>query len=375
MLVSLCVLQTRLEQQKETTLQKIRELKVSTSEQDTPAYVPTRQASTESLLSTPEHTSREGTLFTPSADKELEAILNRVEAASEPSGDSATKSRPVTGETVTSGTYTSPSSALSKPSIPDEDSQETDRQLQSATQLAPQAMTPLAKSRLGMVTPSISVADLKPSVSQLSLQLSGRRTVMSRETLCEREKLDQHVNMTYQGLTARYHEMLSEINKIDHGLNVGVPPKFLTIPGDKVVQKAPEVPEPSREERGRPESGGTATVTLSDQESGNAEQLDVEPQEEDGLVAVSLEVPITEQADQSGNALVYSSEEDGQSASTEYPSLGDDVAPSYIDESVCDHDVAASMYGESTTYQTGLASEYEQSVLSDNELDNESTLD
>ena len=333
--------------------------------------------------------SREGTMFTPSADKELEAILNREDAPSMPSQESSMKSRPVTGETETSGSYTSPEtvSRNSKPSLPEAYIEEVDRQLASATAQEtfnlPLSLTP-ARSRLGL-TPSASVLDLKGS--QLSLtQLSGRRTVISRETVREREKLNEHINSTYIGLSARYLDMVDDLNRIDSGLNVAPPgsSKFLTIPGEGLP--APPAASPTEQSLQICVDFST-TASTSESENTLGEMASTEDfssnavagqgqAEEDGRVAVSLEVPVSEPtSDQSaGNALLVedSDGEDAQSThfSTEYPSLAAEDVAQMLDAG----EIPPSTYGGSTTYYTGVASDYAHSAASEGDSV-ESTLD
>ena len=333
--------------------------------------------------------SREGTMFTPSADKELEAILNREDAPSMPSRESSMKSRPVTSETVTSGTYTSPEtiSRNSKPSLPEAYIEEVDRQLASATAQEtfnlPLSLTP-ARSRLGL-TPSASVLDMKGS--QLSLtQLSGRRTVISRETVREREKLNEHINSTYIGLSARYMNMVEDLNKIDGGLNIAPPgsSNYLTVPGEG-LPLPPGAPPTEQSLQIAADYSTTASTSGSENILGEVafpEDLSSnaaaggEEEEEDGTVAVCLEVPASEPtSDQSmGEALLMEEldREDAQSThySTEYPSLVAEDVAQMLDAG----EIPPSTYGGSTTYYTGVASDYAQSGTS--EVDsNESTLD
>ncbi|KAK7493218.1 hypothetical protein BaRGS_00015555, partial [Batillaria attramentaria] len=402
----------REEQRKVGNIQRIRDMVSSISGPEMPEP---KEESEES--STAEAVSREGTLFTPSADKELEAILGRAEETSEPSGESSSKSRPFSGETETSGTYSSPgrSSHVSKRSMPEEYIQEVDRQLESEGlgALPNMTLTPLSRSRLG-ISPSTSVQDLK-ATSQISIQLSGRHTAVSRETLLEREKLDEQVSNTYLGLSARYNDMVNEITKIDCGLSLarhsqmssgqsrylGVPGDFVpqppgsTTPSKKTTQSIASTSDESKDDkRVNPDSKTPST-------EGEAEIEAPKEKKREGLegkVAFILAVPVSESQmnkldnndsvvsdsqdnkSANNNSLMYTSdedkgEEDTQSAhySTDYPSLLDDVAPSYIDGSVLDNDAAASTFAESTTYQGGQASEYENSGPSD--IENESTLD
>nr|KAG5704063.1 hypothetical protein BaRGS_017567 [Batillaria attramentaria] len=335
----------REEQRKVGNIQRIRDMVSSISGPEMPEP---KEESEES--STAEAVSREGTLFTPSADKELEAILGRAEETSEPSG----------------------------------------------------------------ISPSTSVQDLK-ATSQISIQLSGRHTAVSRETLLEREKLDEQVSNTYLGLSARYNDMVNEITKIDCGLSLarhsqmssgqsrylGVPGDFVpqppgsTTPSKKTTQSIASTSDESKDDkRVNPDSKTPST-------EGEAEIEAPKEKKREGLegkVAFILAVPVSESQmnkldnndsvvsdsqdnkSANNNSLMYTSdedkgEEDTQSAhySTDYPSLLDDVAPSYIDGSVLDNDAAASTFAESTTYQGGQASEYENSGPSD--IENESTLD
>ena len=299
------------------------------------------------------------------------------------------KSRPVTSETVTSGTYTSPEtiSRNSKPSLPEAYIEEVDRQLASATAQEtfnlPLSLTP-ARSRLGL-TPSASVLDMKGS--QLSLtQLSGRRTVISRETVREREKLNEHINSTYIGLSARYMNMVEDLNKIDGGLNIAPPgsSNYLTVPGEG-LPLPPGAPPTEQSLQIAADYSTTASTSGSENILGEVafpEDLSSnaaaggEVEEEDGKVAVCLEVPASEPtSDQSmGEALLMEEldREDAQSThySTEYPSLVAEDVAQMLDAG----EIPPSTYGGSTTYYTGVASDYAQSGTS--EVDsNESTLD
>ena len=64
--------------------------------------------------------------------------------------------------------------------------------------------------------------------SQLSLNIagSGRLTVMSRDTLRERDQLNEHVSKTYEGLTERYAGMEDELYLVDRGWYIHVPHLF-----------------------------------------------------------------------------------------------------------------------------------------------------
>ena len=381
---------------KESVLKMLRDMassseEAATAQESAPVQkeVTDEASSPDSHTTTPEPYSREGTMFTPSADKELEAILNREEAPSMPSRESSMKSRAVTGETETSGTYTSPEtmSRNSKPSLPEEYIEEVDRQLATAAAQdsfnLPLALTP-ARSRLGM-SPSGSMVDVKGS--QLSLtQLSGRRTVISRETIREREKLNEHITSTYAGLSARYTDMIEDLVKIDQGLNVAAPgsSKYLTVPGE--IQSLPSgtvSTEQSQQATTVPSLDGSASLESSSEGPGtgevnsNSDSKDGEEEEEedDGQVAVSLEIPVSEhQFEQSGTGaeLMESSGGEGSTVSTEYPSLvAEDVAQSLLDDSGGEN-VPASTYAGSTTYYTGVPSEYARSDTPDSD---ESTLD
>lgn len=399
-----CVFQDQEVERKESALKRLRSVVPSASREITPLpQAPQLKELTEERSSPLSHTispalSREGTMFTPSADKELEAILNREDAPSMPSRESSMKSRPVTTETETSGTYTSPecTSRNSKPSLPEEYIEEVDRQLASATAAQesfnlPLALTP-ARSHLGL-TPSASVLDMKGS--QLSLtQLSGRRTVISRETVREREKLNEHINSTYIGLSARYMEMEEDLTKIDQGLNVAPPgsSKFLTVPGDALpLPPATSPPEQSLQIADFSTSGSSlkSESTLEESSSlgdttSNAVARGEEGEGEggDGQVAVSLEVPVSErtsvqpvsESQSTGNAKLVEDSDRAETQSThystEYPSLQAEDVAQLLDVG----DVPPSTYGGSTTYYTGVASDYVQSDGSVADS-NETTLD
>ncbi|KAK7109002.1 hypothetical protein V1264_013121 [Littorina saxatilis] len=328
-----------------------------------------------SLDTSPEPFSREGTMFTPSADKELEAILNRDDSQSQPSGESSMKSRPVTGETSTSGTHTSPETASqnSKPSLPEEYIQEMDRQLGSATGQESfnlnLGLTP-ARSRLGL-TPSASVIDMKGSV----LSLTGRRTVISEETILEREKLNEHISATYAGLSERYTGIADDLVSLDGGLNLGVPgssSNYLTVPGEELP--APPAAQPTEQSRqiaaesvDGSESVEVDAYTLDTSSNDVSKEEAEQGVEEDGHVVISVEVSSSEHISDQSELVEDSEGSDSQSYasySTTYPSaVAEDIAQHLLEGESTEGNVDLSTIDDSTLY-TGGASQYAISARS-----------
>lgn len=197
--------------------------------------------------STPEPLSREGTVFTPTADKELEAILNQDEVEST-SGSASAKSRPATEGSVDlaqelqekqekipedekDGQEQLPSEIVIKE--PDSDTamppageinvltteDATNEQgVSSGKTLSIKQQLDLPRSKDGLLSPVGSFVDMKGSRLSLA-QFSDRRSLISRESMKERQRLNMQVNSVYADLDARYADMLQHLMNIDKGLN------------------------------------------------------------------------------------------------------------------------------------------------------------
>lgn len=227
--------------------------------------------------------SREGTVFTPTADKELEAILNQQEEGETTSGTASasastkSRSRPATEEgrldeteqeeeneeeaekievaegykgTSESGgekKLISAESAREKvisqitiiePIDEEGESQKTSGrpnmeevnfQANNEQTAAPssghalslsslkQQLT-LPRSKEGLLSPTGSFIDMKGSRMSAG-QFSDRRSLISRDSIKERQRMNIEVNSVYADLDARYSDMLQLLRNIDKGLN------------------------------------------------------------------------------------------------------------------------------------------------------------
>ncbi|XP_005089099.1 HEAT repeat-containing protein 4 isoform X2 [Aplysia californica] len=251
-----------LNEKKAVILQRIRSQARSTdSLGSTPqprTSTPLPKTKRESESTTPEPVSREGTVFTPTADRELEAILNQEEIASA-SGSVSVKSRPTTGasEEMETEEYTAGAGGQDEVKVPsrititkaadDEDAAVAQSGDDAAAETADvvdigvipgsaegvegesskqtsgkhRLSLPLNSqkgSRLGFLSPTGSFVDMKGSRLSVA-QFSDRRSVISRDSLREREKVNAEVNAIYTDLNARYADMVDDLIKIDRGLN------------------------------------------------------------------------------------------------------------------------------------------------------------
>jgi len=204
-----------------------------------------RDKRAESERTTPEPVSREGTVFTPTADRELEAILGQDQELGSASGSVSVKSRPMTGVSELTDGEGDPGSAghmefkvksrvtiavddseVAEDSEPHQESGEgvdLERKLDSVEKHTLGIPIHSQKeSRNELLSPGGSILDMdmKGSKSRLSVaQFSDRRSVISRDSLRERQKIDLEVNNIYSDLNARYADMIDELIRIDKGLN------------------------------------------------------------------------------------------------------------------------------------------------------------
>lgn len=144
------------------------------------------------------------------------------------------KSRPVTEETVTSGTRTPLEGISREPSTHElsflKDELEDDR-ASTAFKTTHSRFSQVSTSRLGP-TPSLVLPALQKSQSDF-MHMSSQRIVMSAESLQEREKMNERVKSTYDDLSARYVGMIEDILKVDKGLSTSHSSGsqlFLTVP-------------------------------------------------------------------------------------------------------------------------------------------------
>ena len=217
----------------------------SSAEPRTSTPVPKVKIDSEST--TPEAISREVTIFTPTADKELEAILSNQEDESD--------SRPITGASG-AAELQKQVSEVEKEEGETEEAQEAGRVSHSKVVFVTNedeigedkvgdltskppgsrgeaaATSPAAKHQLDVppllkisqsqagdfLSPSMSVRE--PAGSRLSTsQFSGRRSIISRDSMKERQRLNAQVSAIYSGLDARYAGMISDLCRIDRGLD------------------------------------------------------------------------------------------------------------------------------------------------------------
>ena len=202
-----------------------------------------RNRRAESERTTPEPVSREGTVFTPTADRELEAILGQDQELGSASGSVSVKSRPMTGVSEITDGEGEPGSAgqiefkvKSRVTIAVDDSEVADdsephqesgegAELDEKLDFVDKHTLGIPihsqkESRNDLLSPCESIMDLKGSKSRLSVaQFSDRRSVISRDSLRERQKIDLEVNNIYSDLNERYADMIEELIRIDKGLN------------------------------------------------------------------------------------------------------------------------------------------------------------
>ncbi|GFN92089.1 heat repeat-containing protein 4 [Plakobranchus ocellatus] len=237
-----------LNQKKAVILRRIRsqarsiDSRSSSAEPRTSTPVPKVKIGSDST--SPEVISREVTIFTPTADKELEAILSNQEDEAD--------SRPITGASgngllkqisevekeegaVEEDQDVGQAMPATVTFLTNEDDDVKDKRTDSTTKAAASGgdnTTPAVKHQLdvpqlptltqnqigGFLSPAVSMRE--PAGSRLSTsQFSGRRSILSRDSMKERQRLNAQVSAIYSGLDARYAGMISDLCRIDRGLD------------------------------------------------------------------------------------------------------------------------------------------------------------
>ncbi|KAK3595827.1 hypothetical protein CHS0354_014647 [Potamilus streckersoni] len=199
---------------------------------------------------------REGIVFTPTADKELEAILSREDVTTpvttEPSssglklrtetgssgevgeesltekgdeeGDGSSQMTHTPGET-TEGEEVEPElDEMKGEKLQEKDKKDKlevfgDERPSSTVRFAPhlevtdipaRITTPLGPSRLSLM------GDVKGSRLSTAGFTSDRGTIFSRDAIKEREKINAEARNTYAGLDNRYSDMIDDLEKVDN---------------------------------------------------------------------------------------------------------------------------------------------------------------
>ncbi|XP_041370063.1 HEAT repeat-containing protein 4-like isoform X2 [Gigantopelta aegis] len=207
---------------------------------------------TENDLGSPEP-SRESTIFTPSADKELEDIMSREDTTETDSPDTVTLSSMGTKSRTVSGKSMSSSATKSRNGISIQMSSEksegdsssagksrtgdTNQNTSTKGPLKTSSVIPMLEvsevrttssvsSLPGMpshtgagMTPSVSTEDVS-RLSRMSMgRTSERKALLSRDTQIEKDKISASSVRAYLGLNARYTDMLPLLDKLDYGLS------------------------------------------------------------------------------------------------------------------------------------------------------------
>ncbi|XP_067657047.1 HEAT repeat-containing protein 4-like isoform X2 [Haliotis asinina] len=211
--------------------------------------------------------SREGTMFTPSADKELEALMSPEDTKEELSESVTTKSRvdTVTATSVsrpgTSGTQTdsqlsegggeSYQSTLVKSRMEDSDGDYLSGETPGSAQVdgllnrsdnVESAHSESVGLTLASTSPkglALSSIDIRASrLSFIGTSTERKAQLSSRDTNNERQKVSAEALSTYKGLETRYSNFNADLMAIDRGLNTaGDNEKELELPHNQQHEK------------------------------------------------------------------------------------------------------------------------------------------
>ena len=203
------------EPEKEPIMQRIRSMSQASSRPETPApkIVIDREAATSPVP------SREGAVFTPTAEEELNTILSREDSTATPETRSTTpglKSRTDNGEDEEES-----KSRLEKISERADSGSQLSQSLTEADEERPVVDRPESKVKFLEVDDS-----QKPQTAQSKLSSMGFGSeirAFSRDAIKEREKINKEAKNTFAGLDERYADLTDDLLLVDNAYLGKVP--------------------------------------------------------------------------------------------------------------------------------------------------------
>ncbi|KAH9489369.1 hypothetical protein Btru_056480 [Bulinus truncatus] len=223
----------------------------------------------------PEQMSQDGTAFTPTGDRELEALISLDGAESYLY--SASRSRPVTRDSEKS--YVD--SAMDQYLDHTEGSSRYENDPTGSVHVQNVLQEHGSKSKSRRIDQNISsLRAVTPSARDIELSRlthSGyfeRKSILSREALKERQLMDKEADTIYYDLETRYMEMVSELMEADRGLNMVPDEGTKTAPQQPMMTNNGVKTDEIKTEVSK-DDGGTKEINNDVTDIGKEEDVDI----------------------------------------------------------------------------------------------------